>query len=63
MLTKNDISQISNLMDNKLKPIKQDLKTIKKDQSSMLKLLDQEQMSQRKRITRLEERVGISNPQ
>ncbi len=74
MLTKNDLSQISGLLDSrldiKLEPIKKDIKDIKRDvsklkrnQDTMLDLLDKEQMQQRKRIIRLEEHTGLPTPQ
>ncbi len=74
MLTKNDLNQISGLLDakldSKLAPIKKDVPSLKKDvskirkdQKTMLDLLDREQMQQRKRIVRLEERAGLPNPQ
>ena len=74
MLTKTDLNQISELLDSKLdeklEPIKKDTQTLKKgvkqirrDQSTMLDLLDGEQMQQRKRITRLEKHAGLITPQ
>lgn len=71
MLTKTDLNQISKIVDKsldskldlKLKPIKKDIAQIRKDQKTMLNLLDKEQMEQRKRIIRLEEHVGLPNPQ
>lgn len=71
MLTKNDLNQISGLLDakldTKLAPIKKDIRSLKKgvskvrkDQGIMLDLLDKEQMQQRKRIVRLEEHAGLS---
>ena len=78
MLTKNDLNQIRGVVkdevgeqfDSKLKPIKKDIKDIKKGvsklqktQDLMLDLLDKEQMEQRKRILRLEEHAGLPSPQ
>ncbi|HUD04400.1 MAG TPA: hypothetical protein VMR59_00220 [Patescibacteria group bacterium] len=74
MLTKTDLNQISGLLDlkldEKLEPIKKDIQTLKKgvkqirrDQSTMLDLLDGEQMQQRKRISRLEKHAGLPIPQ
>ncbi len=37
------------------------LKSLKKNQEVMLDLLDREQMTQKKRIKKIEERVGISS--
>lgn len=36
------------------------LRSLKKDQSTMLDVLDTEQMQQRKRLTRVEEHLGLS---
>lgn len=63
MLTKNDVNQISKLLDTKLEPIKKDIKVLKRDQGAVLDLLDKEQMQQRKRISRLEEHAGLPSPQ
>ena len=70
MLTKNDLNQISGLLDSKIEPLKKDVKVIKSDmsqlkrtQDTMLDLLDKEQMEQRKRIVRLEKHVGLPIPQ
>lgn len=86
-MTKNDISQISKLLDNKLAPVQSKLsqhdkvldqhsemlsqqskvlnqhtkilRSLKKDQSTMLEMLDGEQMKQRRRIKRIEEHLGL----
>lgn len=99
MLTKNDLSQIrevvkeevSGQLDTKLEPIKEDISSlkqdvgslksdvsslrkdvkvlkrdvsqVKRDQSTMLRMLDEEQMQQRKRIVRLEQHVGFQVPE
>jgi hypothetical protein len=70
MLTKNDLNQISGLLDSKIEPLKNDIETIKNDvsrikktQDTMLDLLDKEQMEQRKRIVRLEQHVGLQLPE
>ena len=71
-----DLKQISKLMDDKLSPIQKTLsehgkilgshskmlKSLKKDQSVMLAMLDGEQMKQRKRITRIESHLGLTAP-
>jgi len=69
-MTNNDLNQIAQILDQKLKPIQQELqqhgkvlKSLKKDQDTMLNMLDKEQMQQRKRIARLEENTGIQTPQ
>lgn len=38
------------------------LRSLKKDQDTILDMLDKEQMSQRKRLDRVEERLGIFSP-
>lgn len=70
-MNKNDLNQISKLLDEKLdiklKPIHNELKkhgiilkSLKKDQDIMSKLLDNEQMQQRKRLTNIEKHIGIN---
>jgi hypothetical protein len=70
-----DLKQISKLMDDKLAPIKETLseqgkllgshskmlRSLKKDQNTMLEMLDGEQMKQRKRITRIEDHLGLTS--
>lgn len=77
MLTKNDLNQIRGIVKEEIEPVKKDVNSLKKDmksvkhdisrlrkdQGTMLNLLDKEQMQQRKRITKLEEHVGISATQ
>jgi len=46
-----------------VKKIQKDVSLLKRDQGTMLDLLDKEQMQQRKRIARLEEEVGLPIPQ
>jgi uncharacterized protein (DUF2225 family) len=60
------LQQLSDLLEKKLAPIAKKLdkhekllRSIKKDQDTMLKMLDNEQMSQRKRISRIEEQFGL----
>ncbi len=48
---------------NNVKKTQKDISQIKRDQGTMLDLLDKEQMQQRKRIVRLEEHVGLPTPQ
>ncbi len=74
-MTNTDLKQISKLFDTKLEPIQGELKkhggllekqgkllrSLKKDQKTMLNLLDQEQMTQRKRLKRVEEHLNISS--
>jgi len=77
MLTKNDLNEIRGIVKEEIEPVKKDVSILKKDmknvkhdisrlrkdQSTMLDLLDKEQMQQRKRITRLEEHAGLPTPQ
>lgn len=48
---------------SQVKKTQKDVSQIKRNQDVMLDLLDKEQMQQRKRITRLEEHVGLPTPQ
>lgn len=70
-----DLRQLSKLLDEKLTPIHQELneqgkilkghskilKSLKKDQDTMLDILDREQMDQRKRINHIETHLGINS--
>ena len=76
----NNLNQISNILDEKLAPIKSTLdqhskilgqqgkilnqhskilRSLKKDQNTILDVLDREQMEQRKRIKRIEEHLDL----
>ena len=64
----NDIQQISKLLDDKIVPIQKVLsqhgkilKSLKKDQNTMLGMLDDEQMKQRRRLKRVEEHLGLTS--
>jgi hypothetical protein len=57
MLTKNDIVIIEGIFDKKLKPIKRDLKKIKKIVEDTSNFLDREILADRKRIATLEEQM------
>ncbi len=66
-MTTTDVTQISELLDQKLEPIHQELKqhrkmlkSLKKDQDTMLDMLDKEQMDQRRRLKRVEEHLAIT---
>ncbi len=59
---KEDIQQVQKLnsvIDQKLKPIKEDIQQIKKITATTAKLLDLEQMRQRKQIKRIEEHFQL----
>ena len=66
-LTQDDLQAIGTMidqkldekLDQKLKPIKKDLSNIKKTVETTAKLLDLEQMRQRKQIKRLEENLNL----
>lgn len=68
MLTKNDLQQIREVVreevksevKEQLKPVKKDLSQIKRTVTTTAKLLDLEQMRQRKRITRIENHLHFS---
>lgn len=45
--------------DKQLRSLKKDLRSVKKDQNVMLDMLDREQVSQRKRLDRVEEHLGL----
>jgi hypothetical protein len=71
-----DLNQIASLLDQKLEekltqklePIHKELKkhskmlrSLKKDQDTILKVLDREQMGQSKRLKRVEDHLGITS--
>ena len=71
MLTKEELEQLGQLidqrldvkLDQKLKPIKKNLRAVKKTVDVMAKLLDGEQMRQRKRIDKIEDHLGFPHPE
>lgn len=63
MLTKNDLKDISELLDKKIEPLKKDVKFIKKTVSVLVNRTDREETQLGKRITRLEEHAGLPSPQ
>ena len=66
-LTQDDIQAIGTIidqklnksLDQKLQPIKRDIKNIKKTVETTAKLLDLEQMRQRRQIKRIEENLNL----
>lgn len=70
-----DLQQISQLLDKKLEPVQKELKhhgkllqvhrkllrNLKKDQGTMLNMLDTEQIDQRKRLKKVEHHLGMSS--
>ena len=60
-----DLKQISKLLDPIQKTLSQHgkmLRSLKKDQNTMLGMLDGEQMKQRKRLKLVEEHPGLASP-
>lgn len=64
-----NLQQVSKLLDEKLAPIQKTLnnhgkllESLKKDQNTMLNLLDREQMDQRKRLERVEKHLEHTHP-
>ncbi|MBI4089573.1 MAG: hypothetical protein HY424_02595 [Candidatus Levybacteria bacterium] len=67
MLTKNDLQQIRGVIKEENNPMQKELKkhgkllrSLKKDQNTMLGMLDKEQMQQRKRLKRVEDNLGLA---
>lgn len=75
-MNKNDLEQIGELIDDRLgkafdrrlKPIEDELKqhgkmlrSLKKNQDTMLRMLDKEQMNQSKRLKKVEDHLGITS--
>lgn len=60
MLTKSDIKAFDNLLDRKLKPIKDDIVQIRKDQKLIVKFFDSEYLNLRKRVERIESYLKLS---
>jgi len=73
MLTKGDVKIIGDLFDEKFdkkfeesflkhtKSIKEDIVQIRKDQKLIIRFFDREYLDLRKRVERLESRLGISD--
>lgn len=63
-LTKKDLSQIGQVVDQKLevrlKPLKKDIGKIKEDVSVMLNFLDREDVKLGKRVSRIEDSLHFS---
>lgn len=71
MLTKNDLDQIGNILDKKLdekldskleaklKPIKKDLRYLKKTVDILVERTDREETNLGKRVTRVEKHLGL----
>lgn len=64
MLTKNDLNQIGNVIDGKLKksfgPIKKDVVQTRKDVKVLIAYFDREYLDLRKRIEDIEEHLGLT---
>lgn len=71
MLTKSDVSQIRNVVHNevetaleeKLKPVKKDLKYIKKTVGLIAKNYDEGDVKLSRRVKRIEEHLNLTAPQ
>ena len=67
MLDKNDLSQIkkivheetTKIIDAKLKPIKQDIAQIRKDNKTIIAFFDREYLDLRKRVERIEGHLNL----
>lgn len=62
MLTKNDLQNIGSVMDEKLEPIKKDLKSIKRKLDITIRTFDRDFNYHHRRLVQLEEKVGIKPP-
>lgn len=62
MLTKTDLTSIGKVVDNKLQPIKKDLRKIKKDLDVSIKLTDKLQVSLENRVKTIEKNLKIPTP-
>ncbi len=67
MLTNDDLKAIKGIVTNEIVPIQKELKkhgkllrSLKKDQDTMLNMLDKEQMTQRKQLKKIEDHLGFS---
>ncbi len=58
-LTNDDLQAMGSVVDQKLKSIKIDIRHIKKIVDTTAKLLDLEQMRQKKQIKRIEEHLNL----
>lgn len=75
MLTKNDLSQIGNVVDEKLEPVKKDLTVLRKDVkylkkkvnridrtlSLTVKNYDEEDVKLGRRVARIEDHIGLTS--
>lgn len=67
MLTKSDLNQIGNVVDEKLEPVKKDIKYLKKKVNRIDKTLDlvvkkydEEDVRVQKRVKRIETHLGLT---
>ena len=58
-LTQNDLQNISQIVENELKPVKKDISSIKKDIKTIVNVFDHEYLSLRKRVDRVETHLGL----
>lgn len=59
MLTQNDLRQIGELMDKKLKPVKKDIKEIRKSVNIIADYFDREALSLYSRVNRIERHLKL----
>lgn len=60
MLTKTDIKILDGMFDRKLKPIKDDIVQIRKDQKLIVRFFDREYLDLRKRVEKIESLLKIA---
>jgi hypothetical protein len=70
MLTKSDLKNIGDIVQNEIQPVRRDIKTLKtdvtkirKDMNMVLGYLDKEYIDLRKRVERIEEHLGLPSIQ
>ena len=60
MLTNNDLSQIGNVVDDKLKPIKKDLRYLRKTVDIIAKNYDEGDVVLGRRVKKIENHLGLT---
>jgi hypothetical protein len=61
-LTTKDLENIGELMDEKLKPVKKDLKSIKRKLNLTIRSFDHDFNYHHRRLEKLEEKAGVKPP-
>lgn len=62
-LTNQDLSAIDQIVTKRIKPLKDDIKTVKKDLKTTINFFDKEHLSLKKRVAKTEFKLGISAPE